>query len=67
MEFDHVWRWRTIADPFSPVGGRVEHPLSARVGHLCRVVARGRMNSVLVEFQDGTRVVASRYAVRRSS
>jgi hypothetical protein len=30
------------------------------------VLARGSMNSVLVEFEDGYHVVTSRYAVRRS-
>lgn len=71
--FDHVWRWRTVGDPNAPVrrergrlvsANRVEHPLSGRAGGRCRVVARGAMNSVLVEFPDGTRVVTSRYAVR---
>ena len=32
----------------------------------CRVVARGTMNSVLVEFEDGSKVVTSRYAVRKA-
>lgn len=36
-----------------------------RHGHLCRVVATGRMNSALVEFEDGTRVITNRYAVRK--
>jgi len=31
----------------------------------CRVVARGRMNSILIEFEDGQREITSRYAVRR--
>lgn len=31
----------------------------------CRVVARGAMNSVLVEFENGERVVTSRNAVRK--
>lgn len=30
----------------------------------CRVVARGAMNSVLIEFEDGIKVVTSRYATR---
>lgn len=35
-------------------------------GRACRVVARGRMNSVLIEFTDnGQREVVSRYAVRK--
>lgn len=31
----------------------------------CRVVARGRMGAVLIEFADGWRAVVSRWAVRR--
>jgi len=50
---DHVWFWRSR--------------LPDRKGEPCRVLARGRMNSVLVEFGDGTRVVTSRWAVRRFS
>ena len=34
-------------------------------GRLCRVLARGRMNSILVEFENGERLVTSRYAVRK--
>lgn len=34
-------------------------------GRLCRVVARGTMNSILVEFENGERTVTSRYAVRK--
>ena len=48
---DHVWFWRV--------------KLPDRKGQSCRVVARGAMNSILVEFADGRRVVTSRYAVRR--
>ena len=36
-----------------------------RYGQRCRIVARGKMNSVCVEFEDGSRVVTSRYPVRR--
>lgn len=50
-EFDHYWFWR--------------QKLGDRRGQRCRVVARGRMNSILVEFGDGYRVVTSRHAVRR--
>jgi hypothetical protein len=34
-------------------------------GRLCRVLARGTMNSILVEFENGERTVTSRYAVRK--
>jgi hypothetical protein len=47
----HVWFWRKR--------------LAERHGQPCRVLARGKMNSVLVEFADGWLVVASRNAVRR--
>jgi hypothetical protein len=44
---------------------RVRTRLPDRFGQRCRVLVRGRMNSVLVEFEDGYRVVTSRYYVRR--
>jgi hypothetical protein len=52
MLFDHVYRWRKY------------HP--SLYGRRCRVLARGAMNSVLVEFADGVRHVVSRYAVRKA-
>lgn len=48
--FDYVWYWRV--------------KLGDRKGHPCRVVTRGALNSALVEFEDGYRVLTSRYAVR---
>lgn len=53
--FDQVWWWRP-----QPIPGRVVD----RKGQRCRVLAHGSMNSVLVEFEDGYKVVTSRYAVR---
>jgi len=50
-KFDHIWFWRS--------------KLPERKGQPCRVIVRGRMNSILVEFVDGFTVVTSRYAVRR--
>ena len=47
----HRWHWRKW--------------LPERHSQLCRVLATGRMNSALVEFEDGTKVVTSRYAVRK--
>lgn len=49
--FDHVWYWRAL--------------LPERKGQPCRVIARGALNSALVEFEDGQRVLTSRYAARR--
>lgn len=46
---------------------RVRKVLPDRFGQPCRVLARGRMNSCLVEFEDGYRVVTSRWYVRRAS
>jgi hypothetical protein len=48
--YDHVWYWRA--------------KLPERKGARCRVIARGALNSVLIEFEDGFRVITSRYAVR---
>ena len=47
----HVWRVKTR--------------LPERFGQQCRVLAVGRLNAVLIEFEDGLRVVTSRYYVRR--
>jgi hypothetical protein len=49
--FDHVWWWKSR--------------LPDRKGQRCRVLVRGAMNSITVEFEDGTKVVTSRYAVRK--
>ena len=36
-----------------------------RLGQPCRVLARGAMNSALIEFQDGAQAVVSRNALRK--
>lgn len=52
--YTHVWWWH----PAFP-------GCADRKGLLCRVLVRGRMNSVAVELETGERVVTSRYAIRR--
>lgn len=52
-EYPCVWRWK------------IRRP--DRKGQRCRVLARGRLNSCLVEFPDGEKIVTSRYAVRRAA
>jgi hypothetical protein len=39
--------------------------LPERNGESCKIISRGRMNSALVEFEDGFKVITSRYAVRK--
>jgi hypothetical protein len=51
VSMTHRWYWRKW--------------LGERHGQPCRVVAVGKMNSALVEFADGFRVLTVRYAVRR--
>lgn len=50
----HVWFWK----PQFPA-------VKNRKGMKCRVLARGRRNSVMVELEDGETVIASRYAIRK--
>ena len=38
-----------------------------RKGQRCRVLVRGRMNSCLVEFEDGYQAVTSRNALRKAA
>ena len=52
--FDHIYVW-----------GNNERRARLR-GRRCRILARGSLGSVLVEFEDGERVVTSRRAVRRA-
>lgn len=52
-KYDHIWYWRK----------RLPH----RKGMRCRVTARGKMNSIEIEFEDGERHITSRYAVRKDT
>lgn len=40
-------------------------PVLDRKGQRCRMLARGRMNSAAIEFEDGFTAVVSRNALRR--
>lgn len=44
---------------------RVRTRLPERFGQRCKVLVRGKMNSCLVEFADGYKVVTSRNYVRK--
>lgn len=56
--YDCVWMWRKW-----PVDARWQP--THRKGQRCRIVSHGGLNSALVEFCDGSRVLTSRYAARR--
>ena len=57
QDLTHVWAWGTCKGKYPETG--------KRKGRQCRVLARGKKNSILVEFEDGYRAVVSRYAVRK--
>lgn len=67
-DFPYAWTWRTRTWEFP--GATVKVPWFGdgvdRAGQSCRVVVRGSMNSALVEFADGWRVVTSRGGLRRA-
>ena len=44
---------------------RVKKWLPERFGQPCRIIATGSLNSVMVEFADGTRHVTCRYFIRK--
>ena len=44
---------------------RIRKWLPDRFGQKCRVLVWGKMNSVMVEFEDGYKAVTSRYFVRK--
>jgi hypothetical protein len=49
-KYPYRWHWRKR--------------LGERKGQECRVLAKGTMNTVMVEFPDGHQVITSRNAVR---
>ncbi len=51
MTFTHVYFWRKFGH--------------GRKGQLCNVIARGKLNSICVEFADGYKMITNRRAVRR--
>jgi hypothetical protein len=53
-KWPYVWAWAVRPQP-------------SRKGQPCRVLCRGAMNSALVEFPDGYRVVTSRNGLRRAA
>lgn len=48
-----------------PLYWRVRRRLPERYRQKCRVLTRGRLNTVLVEFEDGFRVTTSGNYLRR--
>lgn len=50
--FDRYWRLRKY--------------LPHRYLQPCKIIARGKLNSCCVEFEDGERVITSRWNVRKS-
>uniref|UniRef100_A0A6H1ZCP7 Uncharacterized protein n=1 Tax=viral metagenome TaxID=1070528 RepID=A0A6H1ZCP7_9ZZZZ len=44
---------------------RIKRWGSTRFGEPCRVLAGGRNGSILIEFEDGYRMVTTRHGVRR--
>jgi hypothetical protein len=51
QDFPHIYRWDR----------------QDRKGQMCRVLARGNMNSCLVEFPDGYCMVTSRNAIGKAA
>ncbi len=65
VAFPYVWFWRQ-----KPGWDRGTPPRvfdRDRKGERCRVVARGSMNSAVIEFEDGYRVCTSRSGIRKAS
>ena len=52
-KYPYIYKWGNNAE-------RAKHK-----GKRCRVLTRYRLNSVLIEFEDGAQIVTSRNALRR--
>ena len=71
VTYPYVWVWRQRdGATFHPAWRGIKVPWFGdgvdRSGQRCRVVCRGPMNSALIEFDDGYRVVTSRGGLRKS-
>jgi hypothetical protein len=53
----YLWRWGTCGGKYPEIG--------KRKGTRCRLIARGKLNSCVVEFEDGARFVTSRNGLQR--
>lgn len=58
--YPYIWQWNKW-----PAHPTLWQPGNRR-GQRCRVLRRGKMNSALVEFEDGHKVVTSRNGLRRA-
>lgn len=56
-EYPYRWAWGTCGGKYPKVG--------KRKGMRCRVLARGAMNSAMIEFEDGYWTITSRNGLRR--
>jgi hypothetical protein len=65
MSWPYIWFWRQKLGWDRGTPPRVFD--RDRKGERCRVLARGAMNSALVEFPDGYRVITSRSGIRRAA
>jgi hypothetical protein len=59
-----AFQLKLFAKPVFDRYWRIRATLPERFGQKLRIVARGTMNSALVEFEDGTRHIVNRYAFR---
>lgn len=59
IDFPYIWAWGPHPD--EPWMTQLD-----RKGKRCKVLARGTMNSALIEFEDGFRTVASRNGLRKA-
>lgn len=58
IEYPYIYSW----GPRLVVPGL---PVLDRKGQACRVLVRGKMNTAMIEFEDGERHFVSRNALRR--
>jgi hypothetical protein len=56
----HTWAWAKYPIDSWTLAG-------CRKGQRCKLLSTGARNSVLVEFEDGSRYVTSRYGLRRGA
>jgi len=60
-----MYKEKTETKDSYPYYWRIKKQLPERFKTRCRLLASGKMNSVLIEFEDGLKVITNRYFIRR--
>jgi hypothetical protein len=60
LDYPYIYHWANLPK-IGPIPERADHK-----GKKCRILARGKRNSIQLEFEDGHRTITSGNSIRRA-